>query len=226
MALPRLIIFDCDGVLVDSEPIAMQLLLDTLRPFGCELDLVEGYRLFLGRSLASCCEELRTSFGVDLTTSALEAMRAELYLRFRRDLRPIPGVREALAELRGAPAALCVASSSQPERLRLSLALTGLAGIFGEAVFSATQVRNGKPAPDLFLHAAAAMGARPADAVVIEDSPAGVRAARAAGMGVIGFTGGGHAGAAGLPEMMSSLAPDAVLTDMAALPDLLRGWRV
>lgn len=222
---PELVIFDCDGVLVDSEPIAMRIFLETLAAHGCEIDMATGYRRFLGRSLASCCEELRSDFGVDLDAAALGAMRAALYDGFRAGLRPIPGVEAVLTALRDGGVRFCVASSSQLERVELSLGLTGLAPRFAGRMFSATMVARGKPAPDLFLHAARALGAEPARCLVVEDSGAGVRAAQAAGMAVVGFTGGGHAGAAGLDTTMTALAPDATIARMEDLPRLVLGWQ-
>jgi HAD superfamily hydrolase (TIGR01509 family) len=128
--------------------------------------------------------------GCTLPDDFTEQVNRALFARFETDLKPIAGVREAILSL---PYRRCVASSSVPERIALSLRVTGLADLF-EHIFSSTEVPRGKPAPDLFLHAAHRMGARPEECLVIEDSPAGVQAAIAAGMRVIGFTGGGHCG--------------------------------
>lgn len=225
MTLPALVIFDCDGVLVDSEPIAMRIFLETVRAAGCPMDEQTGYRQFLGRSLASAHEHLRADFGIDLQPAALTAMRHALYEAFRAGLRPTRGIVTALKDLRQRGIPFCVASSSQPERIALSLEVTGLARYFGPHLFSASMVRHGKPAPDLFLHAAASMGYPPADCLVIEDSAAGIQAAQAAGMRVVGFTGGGHAQTAGLAQVMTALRPDAMLDDMAELAEIMQGWR-
>jgi HAD superfamily hydrolase (TIGR01509 family) len=211
---PDCVIFDCDGVLVDSEPIAMELLLETIAAAGATLDPETGYELFLGRSLANTCEILAADFGVTLDEAALAAMRARLYAAFRERLRPVPGVDETLARLH---ARYCVASSSQPERIELSLRVTGLWPTFAGRAFSATMVPRGKPAPDLFLHAAGAMGFAPADCLVVEDSPAGVMAAQAGGMRVIGFVGGGHARGAAHRAALVALKPERVIDDMRAL---------
>jgi HAD superfamily hydrolase (TIGR01509 family) len=211
---PRLVIFDCDGVLVDSEPIAMRILLETLEAEGLSLDPPTGYDRFLGRSLADTREILAADFGIRLTDAALEEMRQRLYAAFRVELVLTGGVGEALADL---ALPFCVASSSQPERIRLSLAVTGLLPRFDGRIFSASMVAHGKPAPDLFLHAAAAMGFAPGDCLVVEDSPAGIRAAHAGGMRVVAFLGGSHAGRPGYRDRIAALGPDRMITDMRDL---------
>jgi HAD superfamily hydrolase (TIGR01509 family) len=217
---PRLIIFDCDGVLVDSEPIAVRVLRDTITEAGGTMDEAEVYARFLGRSLASVIEVMRDEFGLALTGAHLTAMRARLYKQFETELRPIPGA-GAAAQAAGLP--FCVASSSQPERIRLSLRLTGLLAIFEPRIYSATMVERGKPAPDLFLLAARDMGVRPEECVVIEDSAAGLTAARAAGMRAFAFTGGGHAEPGGLRALAEAIGPDAIFDDMRDLPGLIQG---
>lgn len=178
----------------------------------------QAYDLFLGTSGSHEIAYLRDHYGVDITPD-LADFRARLATRFRAALQPIPGIAEALARLRGRRA---VASSSNPDRLRLSLGLTGLWDAFAPHVYSATMVSKGKPAPDLFLLAAARLQADPADCVVIEDSPAGIRAARAAGMRVVGFLGGGHARPARLAQRLAELQPDALVEHAADLPDTLQ----
>jgi len=215
---PGLVIFDCDGVLVDSEPLAIRVLMETLADAGLTMDAEEAYERFLGRSLASITAILSEEFQVDLTHAALEKGRARLYEVFQEELKPIPGIIDALDRLE---VPFCVASSSQPERIRLSLSVTGLIDRFEPDIFSATMVRKGKPAPDLFLHAAEKMKVPPADCLVIEDSPAGIRAAKAAGMHVFAFTGGGHAGGKSHRETLRLLAPDRMFDQMARLPDML-----
>ena len=215
-----LVIFDCDGVLVDSEPISLAVTLEVLAEAGCPLDLSTGYARFLGRSLASVAQWLREEHGVELDDALKARLRARLFQRFKAELRPIPGVAEAVRAL---PCPACVASSSQPDRIRLSLDLTELLPLFDPNIFSATMVERGKPAPDLFLHAAGQMGVAPGDCVVVEDSPAGIRAAQAAGMRVVGFVGGAHAEPADLRQAVANLAPDAIISDMADLPAIVRG---
>ena len=213
----RLVLFDCDGVLVDSEPISLRLLLETLAEAGLALDPADAHARFLGRSLASTRELLARDFGLTLTDAALDDMRRALHAAFRAELQPIPHIADALDAL---PCPYAVASSSQPERIRLSLEVTDLWSRFQGRAFSATMVARGKPAPDLFLHAARCLGYAPAACLVVEDSPAGIMAARAAGMRVVAFTGGSHATTDRHRAAIAALAPDAVIDDMRALPTL------
>jgi HAD superfamily hydrolase (TIGR01509 family) len=185
-----LLIFDCDGVLVDSEPLACQVDSDVLGELGLPYTADEIARQFVGKSMKNMIARIEADHGLTLPGDFAERINRTLFARFETDLKPIAGVREAILTL---PHPRCVASSSVPERIALSLRVTGLADLF-DNIFSATQVSRGKPAPDLFLLAAEKMGTRPKDCLVIEDSPAGIQAAVAAGMRVIGFTGGGHCG--------------------------------
>lgn len=218
----ELVIFDCDGVLVDSEPLAERVLLQGLASLGHIIEPRFARERFLGRSLAAICAILHAEFGIELGTSDLERMRTELYALFERELRPIPGVETALDRL---VQPRCVASSSQLERVRLALKVTGLLARLQPHLFSATQVAHGKPAPDLFLHAARRMGVPPAACVVIEDSAAGIEAARRAGMTVLAFTGGSHAQGEVHRARLAAWAPDRVFEDMRELPDLIAGLR-
>jgi HAD superfamily hydrolase (TIGR01509 family) len=209
-----LIIFDCDGVLVDSEPIAMRVLLETLRDEGLRLDAETGYDRLLGRSLGDIRDLLANDFGLTLDDGNLAGMRLRLYAAFRAELRAAPGVAEAIGQLE---APFCVASSSQPERIRLSLEVTGLLPHFEGRIFSSSMVARGKPAPDLFLHAAREMGFAPAACLVVEDSPAGIRAGLAAGMQVVAYLGGIHAQRPGYRERVVALRPHRVIADMRDL---------
>ncbi|OHV84769.1 HAD family phosphatase [Rhizobium sp. LCM 4573] len=210
-----LVIFDCDGVLVDSEPVSVRVLMDALRRKGLAIGEEEVYRRFLGRSLATVTRIMRDEFGIEADESFLDDMRHDLYARFRKELRPIPGIGETLDRMTWRR---CVASSSQPERIRLSLTITGLIDRLEPDIFSAAMVARGKPAPDLFLHAANEMNADPANCIVIEDSPAGIEAAHRAGMATFAFTGGSHAGVPGYRERIEALAPEVVFD---AMPDLI-----
>jgi FGGY-family pentulose kinase/HAD superfamily hydrolase (TIGR01509 family) len=214
----KLVIFDCDGVLVDSEPLAMRVLLELIAEQGIAIAPDVAFRSYLGRSLASISESLNQSHGAHLSATSLSGMRDRLYALYRRELRPTGWIAEVLAGL-GLP--FCVASSSQLERIRLSLELTGLLPRFEGHIYSASMVANGKPAPDLFLHAAREMGVLPENCLVIEDSPAGIQAARAAGMRVFAYVGGSHIAPSGLRAEIEALAPDAIIEDMRALPGLL-----
>ena len=214
----RLIIFDCDGVLVDSEPLAMRVLLEAIAAEGVSIDADIGFRSFLGRSLTTIIAGLNRDYGLHLDEAALERMRMRLYALYEQELRPMAGLIDALEAIE---LPVCVASSSQMERIRVSLTLTGLIDRFEPAIFSAAMVAHGKPAPDLFLHAARSMGVLPEDCLVIEDSPAGIMAAQRAGMRVFAFAGGGHIEPAGLRGQIDALKPDLVFDDMNDLPRLV-----
>lgn len=221
----RLVIFDCDGVLVDSEGIALEVLVDALAEKGVLLTTDEAAERFLGRSLSSLTEVVRSEFGVEIDPAFLAGMRDQLYARFRAELDPLPGVAAAIDSLKAMQVSCCVASSSQRERIELSLSVTGLLPRLSPHIFSATMVERGKPAPDLFLHAAAEMGVSPSQCLVIEDSPAGIRAAQAAGMKVIAFTGGSHTGHASYQKALTHLAPDGQFDAMENLLHFVLGAR-
>ena len=209
-----LLIFDCDGVLVDSEPIANEILAETLTALGRPMTAAESMRTQIGKALADILRETSDIVGRVVPDNVGAEMNERLFLRFRQELKPIEGVADALAAL---PQRRCLASSSRPERIDLALAVTGLGGFF-ERRFSAVRVARGKPAPDLFLLAASEMGAEPTSAVVIEDSVSGVVGARAAGMRVIGFVGGGHAGP-DLARRLEEAGADRVIAHMRELPE-------
>jgi HAD superfamily hydrolase (TIGR01509 family) len=183
----RLIIFDCDGVLVDSEPISVRVDVEMLAEVGLSISEAEVIERFVGRSPEVIVAETEAQLGSRVPEGWFE--RGEMRLReaFKTRLRPIPGIHEALKAL---AMPVCVASSSRPAELRLKLTLTGLYERFSGHIFSASEVANGKPAPDLFLYAAERMGTDPPDCVVVEDSRYGVQAARAAGMRVLAYAGG------------------------------------
>jgi HAD superfamily hydrolase (TIGR01509 family) len=184
------VVFDCDGVLVDSEPLACRIGAAVLTDHGFAITYEE-FLGFVGRSAADIHAMMETRFGRAVPPEIRAASRAALFAAFRRELRAIEGIADLVA---GLDLPTCVASSSDHERLALALGITGLAPLFGARVFSATEVARGKPAPDLFLHAAARCGVDPTECLVVEDSAAGIAAAVAAGMCPIGFVGGGHCG--------------------------------
>ncbi|WP_407528823.1 HAD family hydrolase [Methylobacterium oryzisoli] len=186
---PDLVIFDCDGVLIDSEPISLARLTDNLVRIGVPIDLDTVARRFTGTSMTSIMAHITADYGVTAPDGFVDAVRADTLRAFEAELTAIAGVADVLEAL---PDRRCVASSSDPARLAHALTLTGLLPLFHGHVFSASMVARGKPAPDLFLHAAERMGAAPERCLVIEDSVPGVTAARAAGMRVFGFAGGGH----------------------------------
>ena len=181
-----LLIFDCDGVLVDSEHLACASLAEVMTTLGHSMTADEAMLAFAGRSLKDVLARAERLLSRPIPEDLGEQAAVQLMARFRRELQAVPGVKEAIAAL---PYRRCVASSSDPGRLTLSLDVTGLSALFGNNVFSAVEVANGKPAPDLFLLAARRLGEDPSSCIVIEDSVLGVEAAGAAGMAAIGFRG-------------------------------------
>lgn len=184
-----LVIFDCDGVLVDSEVLAVAVLIAELDRAGARVDEAFVHRHFLGRSFPVVQEVVQRQFGVTLPETFQAGERARLLAAFETGLRAMPGAAETVRAL---AVPFCLATSSTPARLTRSLEITGLAALFEGRCFTASQVARGKPAPDLFLLAAAEMGVAPARCLVIEDTEPGVRAGLAAGMQVWRFTGGSH----------------------------------
>lgn len=185
---PDLIIFDCDGVLVDSELLSCRCLSDELSEFGISLTLAQALELFLGRSTSAITQHYR-GLGQAVPVDFPVRLKSRVLTAFGKSLHPIPDVDTVLSGLR---MPYCVASSSDLDRVSLSLDVTGLRAPFGDRIYTAQMVKHGKPAPDLFLYAADKMGAQPARTLVIEDSESGVQAGKAAGMTVWGFVGGSH----------------------------------
>ena len=217
---PALLIFDCDGVLIDSEMLAARALIDALARHGIAVDLGFVARHFIGRAHTVIRTEVKARFGTDLAATFEEDYRARLLASFEAGLVPMAGAVEALAAL---DVPFCLATSSSPPRLAASLRIVGLDRVFAGRAFTASQVARGKPAPDLFLHAAAQMGADPAACVVVEDSAAGVAAGLAAGMEVWHFVGGAHFAAMDMP-LPAGMTPhrrfDGFASLRAARPDL------
>ena len=212
--IPDLVIFDCDGVLVDSEPIINRAHAEVLTACGypiTEEDLVERFCGMADPEMLAIIERER---GSPLPPSYAARVGAIIEHGFVHSLVAIAGVAEVLDAL---PAPVCVASSSSLDQICRKLELTGLLARFGENLFSATMVARGKPAPDLFLHAAAEMRAPPAHCIVIEDSEAGVTAAVAAGMMAVGFYGGSHC-RPGHDEALRRRGAALVIAEMRELP--------
>jgi HAD superfamily hydrolase (TIGR01509 family) len=185
----ELIVFDCDGVLVDSELIACRIVAEHMSERGFALETAD-ILAYVGWSGADMMASLTARFGRALPDDLDATLGARRRAAFERELTAMAGAAALLDALGGTR--MCVASSSAPERIRHSLACVGLLDRFEGALFSATMVARGKPAPDVFLHAAAEMRAAPTRCIVVEDSVPGIAAARAAGMRAIGFTGGAH----------------------------------
>ena len=212
-----LVIFDCDGVLVDSELLACRAVAEALAAIGHPLSADAVVERFVGMSNRDMYAALERDREAKLPARFDEEMNGIAMALFERELRAMPGLEAALAAL---PLRRCVASSSTPEMLARKLTWTGLAPWFGDAVFSASTVARGKPAPDLFLHAVARMGADPARSLVVEDSLPGVQAAKAAGMTVFGFVGGSHC-RPGHGERLAAAGADLVFREMPTLPALI-----
>jgi HAD superfamily hydrolase (TIGR01509 family) len=217
------VIFDCNGVLVDSEPLASTVVSQEFMRAGFALTPDVIARYFTGRRVDDIFAEVERVAGRKLPPNFADTVAAAIRRRFRAELRATSHVVHALSWLRGPK---CVASSASYARIRLSLETTDLIRFFDPYLYSASDVPHGKPAPDLFLHAAARMRKNPADCIVVEDSPVGVAAGVAAGMTVIGFVGGSHAGSR-LGDYLRAAGAALVINNMRALKGAvidLRGW--
>jgi HAD superfamily hydrolase (TIGR01509 family) len=207
-----LVIFDCDGVLVDTERIAVRIDVIVLAELGWPMTEAEVVERFMGRSDEEMTADIEAHLGRRLPASWEEPFRHLYRQAFEAELEPVAGV---VAALDAIAIPTCVASSGTHEKIRFTLGLTGLYERFAGRIFSVSDVARGKPAPDLFLHAAARMGVPPAQCAVVEDSRYGVEAARAAGMRAFGYAGGlAPKGALAGPQTI-------VFEDMRELPDLL-----
>ncbi|MEU8889024.1 HAD family hydrolase [Streptomyces sp. NPDC048442] len=185
----ELVIFDNDGVLVDSEPISNTILSGYLTELGHPTTYDESLRDYMGAAVHRVQDLVRERTGQELPADFEQTLHQRIVAGFERELRPVPGAEDVLGSLVADGVTYCVASSGSHDRIRAGHRKTGLDEWFEEEwVFSSEDVGKGKPAPDLFLHAADQMGVAPERCVVVEDSPLGVQAARAAGMDVYGFT--------------------------------------
>jgi HAD superfamily hydrolase (TIGR01509 family) len=183
----ELVIFDCDGVLIDSERIAVKVDVEILGEVGWQLTEAEIIERFMGRSDAYMRGEIEAAIGRPLGEDWAAALRPRFRAAMEAELEPVEGIVDALDRI---TLPTCVASSSTHDHLQFALGLTGLLDRFDGRIFSATDVEHGKPAPDLFLHAAATLGVPPDRCAVVEDSRYGIEAARAAGMRAFGYAGG------------------------------------
>lgn len=219
-SVPRLVIFDCDGVLIDSEIIAARAQSRALAEHGIAITPEEAARRFAGIPDADMWQTLQAENACTLPEGFARQYADRLENTFRQELRALPHVHETLAALRERGLEMCVASSSTPPKLEAALKQVGLWDAFAPHVFSTAQVARGKPAPDVFLFAARQMRAAILDCVVVEDSVPGVRAARAARMRVVGYVGASHNG----PDQRQRLLDEGafeVIDDLSCLPDLL-----
>jgi beta-phosphoglucomutase-like phosphatase (HAD superfamily) len=211
----QLLIFDCDGVLVDSERICLQVLADMLAEHGVTITLEEAVARFIGASTARCAEQLDDLLGHGTAAHFMPRFAVRTQAAFSAGLRVVDGVPELLSTLATLALPYCVASNGNHAKMDFTLTHTGLQPLFEGRRYSATDVALPKPAPDLFLHAASCMAVPPARCVVVEDTPTGITAARAAGMWALGF-------AAMTPaHQLHAAGAHQVFTQMAELPALL-----
>ena len=208
-----LVIFDCDGVLVDSEPLSNRILAERLTAIGLPTTTEQSIQDYMGRSWTTDQEIIEGRLGRPLPDGWVDEYHAEVIAAFETELEPVAGIAEALDAI---DLPWCVASSSAHPRIRAALTATGLIGRFDGRIFSSTDVERGKPAPDLFLHAPRACAAEPARCVVVEDAPPGAEAGRRAGMDVLGYAG------LTAPELLAAEGAR-VFASMAELPALLNG---
>jgi HAD superfamily hydrolase (TIGR01509 family) len=188
-----LVIFDCDGVLVDSEPLSNTCFARALAREGLDWSVEETMRRLMGRSMKSCVEIVEGILGRKLPDDFVERLQAETMQVFHdAPLKPVAGVAEAIDAVEATGAATCVASSGSLDKMRVTLGITGLWSRFEGRIFSSSEVPRGKPFPDLFLHAALRMNEQPFACTVVEDSQPGIEAARAAGMRALAYVGAPH----------------------------------
>ena len=214
----ELVIFDCDGVLIDSEVLANSSEVEFLKEFGIEIELDEYMRRFLGKSNKDVVRELEDEFGEVLPGDFWARAQTALFTTFRNELQPTQGIKTLLENL---ALPKCIASSSSLKRLDVSLTATNLKDYFHPHIYSGEQVENGKPAPDLFLMAAEKFQIAPENCLVIEDSPHGVVAAVAAGMYAVGYTGASHI-KAGHEEKLRAVGAKQVFPTMDAFANYLK----
>lgn len=203
------LIFDCDGVIADSEVLANTALAEALTEFGLPTTLSQSYQRHMGKTIDAIEADARAEIGDSLPKDFQTIVQDRTLARFRAELSEIPGFSAFLRRLGGLPKA--VASSSAPARLAVTLNVLGVAKAFGRHVYSARIVANPKPHPDIYLHSAAALNIRPGECLAIEDSPSGVRSAVAAGMTVIGLTAASH-----IPNGHGEILTDAGASQIAA----------
>lgn len=217
--MTRLVIFDCDGTLIDSEGIANHIMATTLGGYGVTMTREEVHKRFVGMNIANIKQLVKTENGIDLPPSFDAIVLQSTLDSFEKSLQPVPGITEVLGRIQLPKA---VASNSRRERLEASLKITHLDGFFSEkAIYSADDVERGKPEPDLFWHIAEQHGVKPSECVVIEDSVPGVEAGRRAGMVVFGFI-GTAADPVHQRTLLEEAGADLVFDDMRHLPRLLR----
>jgi HAD superfamily hydrolase (TIGR01509 family) len=185
MSKYKCIIFDCDGVLVDSEPLSNQVMVDMANEYGASLDLQYAYNHFKGYYIENCIEKIETLIKKKLPKNFEKEYRRRSFEKFKNEIQPVEGIVELIKNI---TIPFCVASSGPEHKIKLNLELTGLLPYFENKIFSCYTIGKWKPEPDVFLWAAETMGFQPNECVVIEDSITGVKAALAGGFDVFGYT--------------------------------------
>ena len=208
-----LIIFDCDGVLVDSERLTNTVFAEMLNELGLSLTLEDMLDKFVGNSMTTCQEMIKEMLGRPVPEDFVEQYRMRARKALESNLKPVNGVEEALRRIQ---VPYCTASSGDHEKMRMTLGITGLLPYFEGKLFSVTEVARGKPHPDVFLYAAEQMGAEPRRCVVVEDTSIGVVAGVAAGTRVFGYTGTMSA------DKLINSGASLVFSDMRLLPELIK----
>jgi len=210
--MSKLVIFDCDPILVDSEHLAIKVDVEFLASLGWEITAVEATRRFVGLSMEQIGQMIESEIGRELPHDWQTVFNQRLRERFASELRPVEGILKALDAIQHE---VCVASSGSHEKIQHSLTLTGLYERFKGRIFSASEVAQGKPAPDLFLHVAQQMGTPPGQCIVVEDSVPGVLAALAADMSVLAYSG------SVTPAADLNISGATLFDDMGKLPKLI-----
>ncbi len=213
----KLIIFDCDGVLIDSEWIASQVESEHLRELGIDLSTEEVSKRFSGVSAAAMYAELERDFGIVIPDTYEKNIRERIKQRFSTDLAPPKGLEKFLENRAHA---VCVASNSPPDWVSHGLKCTGIHSYFKNAIYTGQMVERPKPAPDLFLHAADQFNVSPEDCLVVEDSTHGIEAAMAANMTAIGYIGGSHC-REGHGDMLKSAGAKTIIEHFLKLPPIV-----
>ncbi len=215
----RAIIFDFDGVLADSEVLSNSVIAEIVTELGVPTTVDDAYRIYMGKRLSDVIETIERVIGRKLPDDFADSYQRRTFDTFRARLTPVDGAREFVTAWREVPN--CIASSSSPERLVLSLEVLNMTALFEGRVFSASNVARGKPHPDIFLHAATQLGVAPADCIVIEDSIGGITAARAAGATSIGLTAASHI-QPGFDAKLRQAGADHVAASFAELDRIIR----
>ncbi|WP_431159184.1 HAD family hydrolase [Winogradskyella poriferorum] len=211
MSKYKCIIFDCDGVLVDSEPLSNQVMVDIANELGANINLDYALRNFKGNSFDNCANQISELIGRKAPENLEAIYRERSFEKFRNEIQPIEGVKEILGNL---TIPFCVASSGPENKIKLNLNLTGLDEYFQENIFSCYTIQKWKPEPDIFIWASQSMGFEPSECLVVEDSKIGVKAALNGGFDVFGYT--AHDYQDELPKLATK-----TFSDMLILPDLL-----